>query len=247
MDVKPPGDITDREDSTGDLFQLHTIDDIRGEVLAEPGTLLREFFPEGRVYSVTAGLSAALREIPATGWRLIQHRDNERLQRDTIAAPSAMNPGSWIVLYSSRGEDGRWIISTGGEGWTFPAVPARSVRRRPLRLELGTTTTQAGSSPLIYPTLTNVSEANWRNVAEDSPTVLVWVLDDDGNPIFEPGFVVWGSSGLLPDLAPGESTTLYAAQVETAGVETFAPGTYRVTGLLKSLGLQSEPGVLLIE
>ncbi|SIS18523.1 hypothetical protein [Williamsia sterculiae] len=229
---------------SADAYQLATIDDIPGEVLAAPGNLLRDFFPPDRDYAVVAHLSEVLHTMPATGWRLIQHRDNNDLRRDTIAAPSHLTPGAWIVLYSTRGGDGRWIISTGGEGWTFPAVPTRSHRRRDLRLQLGETTSQVGTAPLIYPTLTNTGTTAWHNVADDTPTVLVWILDTNGAPIAERGFMTWGSVGTLPDLEPGESTVLYAADLKTPNAESLPPGTYTLTGMLHSLGLRTEPGSL---
>lgn len=78
--------------------------------------------------------------------RLVHHAEVLTLSGDSYRTRTrrellGKNPS--VEFVAPRGEDGRWMISTGGEGWTFPAVPARSHRRRPSRLELGATTTRA--------------------------------------------------------------------------------------------------------
>lgn len=142
--------------------------------------------------------------------------------------------------------DGRCVVSTGGESFPYPAVPARSERRRNLLLDLGQTTAVVGSTPRIRPTLTNAGDSLWHNVAGDHPSVDVWVLDSKGDPIASPGYRLWSPpANSLPDLQPGESIELDDIEFITdPSIELFAPGTYEVVGVLHDLGLRSEPGTL---
>ncbi|WP_253663084.1 hypothetical protein [Williamsia maris] len=226
-------------------FQIHVFDEVPADVLADPGTSLRAFFPADRNFEFPPHVGDALRVLPESGWRMIQSLDNDRNRRETVAAPSLDEPGAWVLISSSLTEEGRWMVST-TDGWPLHAVPAKRYRRAQLRLDLMETTTAAGTRPNIRPTLTNTSNAMWRNVAEDTPTVLAWLLDADGKPIMTPGVVYSGGVGGLPDLNPGETVELYRADLTTPDIESFPQGEYTVIGLLKDLNLRSEPGLLRI-
>mgnify|MGYP006867826580 CR=1 FL=1 len=87
------------------------------------------------------------------------------------------------------------------------------------------------------------------NVAGDHPSVDVWVLDSNGNPIASPGYRLWSPpASSLPDLQPGESIVLDDIEFITdPSIELFAAGTYQVVGVLHDLGLRSEPGALYLK
>lgn len=224
-----------------DVVQLSVFDNIPVEVLDGPGTALRDFFTPGRVYDVRAGESSTLRRLPSAGWRLLKRTEHHGHRSEQIAAPYPGEEGAWSLISMSERE-GRWIVSS--NPWPQRPVPTKPVRRQHLQLRLLDSMTPAGTPPVIRPTLTNTGTALWRNVAEDTPTVLVWVLDPDGTPIMTPGLMVFGSSGVLPDIEPGTTITLYAADMKTPEVHTYPPGTYQLLGVLDSLQLRSEPGTL---
>lgn len=236
------------ESESGREFQIFIADGIPAARLLEEGSDLRKFFPSDRSYSVDGNLSESLREVSATGWRVIREvaGNDRRGEMITVAAPATSEPGSWVLISFARAQDGRWVVSTGGESFPYPAVPSRGERRRNLHLELGETTAAVGSTPRIRPTLTNVGDSVWHNVADDYPSVYIWVLNSNGDPIASPGYRLWTPPAhTLPDLKPGETIELDDIEFITdPSIETFTKGTYKVVGVLQDLKLRSEPGIL---
>lgn len=96
----------------------------------------------------------------------------------------------------------RWPGST--VKWSISAP-----RRCNLHLELEETTTAAESTPRIRPTLTNVGDRVCHNIADDYPSVYIWDLDSNVDPIASSAYRLWTPPAhTLPDLQPGETIEL---------------------------------------
>lgn len=104
--------------------------------------------------------------------------------------------------------------------------------------------TVAGIAPQAIVLLHNDTTEVWEPDPEESAQVLALWTTEDGRPASTPEWFACGTSTALPAIPPGESIDLPVTSPRSA--RTADPGRYGVLAELRSLGVRTPQGTLVV-
>lgn len=195
----------------------------------------------GQDWEPMAGSRAeALQQVAVRGWRQIASSPDSGSE-ETFAAPDPDDDQGWLLAtFFFRNGDRKLDLDVR----SHRPVPGRATRRAGLKLTWAeSATARSGTIPDLTIDLTNTSEHDWVNHAEDTDLAYGWLLDDQGQRLPAPRLLMFSYHEPLPTLAPNQTLKL-PVSLATSGVEQLPAAVYGITAMLTALNLSSDTGTL---
>lgn len=195
----------------------------------------------GQDWEPMAGSRAqALQQVPVRGWRQIAGSPDSGSD-ETYAAPHPDDDQGWLLAsFFFRDGDRKLDLDVR----SHRPAPGRATRRAGLKLTWPeSATAMAGTIPDLTIDLTNTSEHDWINHAEDTDLAYAWLLDDQGQRLPAPRLLMFSYHEPIPTLVPNQTLTM-PVSLATSGVDQLPAGVYGITAMLTALNLSSDTGTL---